>query len=300
MQFDQKGSFDSMKESHDLKVRLFGGLGNQLFQYFAGMYLSSNTGSRLKIDVRWIDSSYSQGESDIRDFRFLKEAAIINTFDSGELNFKLERLKTKISEKSQTAANLFSLYVPNNPGFIEFSNLKPGVELRGYFQTYKYFQNVLENDNVQDWSLKNVSRHYLESRSHLDSAPFIAIHVRGGDYLNKAHIHHKLEKEYYFESLKYLQGELGDIKLLVFSDDVDYARYLLNSDIEFEFINQHGLRASEAMILMSLGKGIITANSTFSYWAAMINAGNQICAPKFWYTNTVANEYLYPQHWKLI
>ena len=289
-----------MKESNDLNVRLFGGLGNQLFQYFAGIDLSLKTGSRLKMDARWIDASYSQSESDIRDFRFFREVAIIDTIKSGEMNFKLERLKTKIAGKSQAAANLFALYVPNNPGFIEFTHFKPGVELRGYFQTYKYFENVNENPNLRDWSLIDESQLYLETRRELDSAPFIAIHVRGGDYLNKTNIYHKLEKEYYFESLKYLRGKVGDITVRVFSDDAEYARNLFDSDTGFEFLNQDGLRASEAMILMSSAKGIITANSTFSYWAAMINGGYHICATKFWYANTAADVNLYPPHWKII
>ena len=83
-------------------------------------------------------------------------------------------------------------------------------------------------------------------------------------------------------------------------DDAEYARSIFSSDIGFEFLNQKGLRASEAMILMSSAKGIITANSTFSYWAAMINAGNHIYAPKFWYTNTEADGNLYPPHWKIV
>ena len=289
-----------MKESNDLKIRLFGGLGNQLFQYFAGIDLSLQTGSRLSIDARWIDASYSQSESDIRDFTFLKDATITNSIESGEVNFKLDRLKTKIARKSQVAADLFGLYVPNNPGFIEHIELKPGVELRGYFQTYRYFENVNRNHNMRDWSLKNESKLSLKTRRELDSAPFIAIHVRGGDYLNKTNVYHKLEKKYYLESLKNLKEKTGDIRVLVFSDDAEYARNLFDSTAGFEFLNPDGLRASEAMILMSSAKGIITANSTFSYWAAMINAGSHICVPKFWYANTEADKNLYPLNWNLI
>jgi len=289
-----------MKNSNDLKVRLFGGLGNQLFQYFAGLDLSLKIGSRLRVDARWIEASYSQDESDIRDFRFLKDTEIITKIESGGMNFILERLKTKIAGKSQAAAKFLALYVPNNPGFIEFIDLEPAVELRGYFQSHRYFENVNKNHNLQDWSLKIESQLFLETRRELDSAPFIAIHVRGGDYLNKTNIYHKLGARYYLESLKYLRGKIGDIKVLVFSDDAEYARNYFDPDAGFEFLNQDGLRASEAMILMSSAKGIITANSTFSYWAAMINAGNHICAPKFWYANTEADENLYPPHWKLI
>lgn len=289
-----------MKESSDLTVRLLGGLGNQLFQYFAGKDLSLKSGCRLKMDARWIEASYSQGESDIRDFRFLKDTEVVNTIDSGEINFKLERVKTKIARKSQAAANLFSLCVPNSPGFIEFIDLRRSVELRGYFQTYRYFENVDNNHNMRDWSLNNESHLFLETRRKLDLAPFIAIHVRGGDYLNKTNIYHRLEKKYYLESLEYLRGKIGNIRVLVFSDDTEYARNLFDSEVGFEFLNQDGLRASEAMILMSSAKGIVTANSTFSYWAAIINAGNHICTPKLWYAKTIVDENLYPPHWKLV
>jgi hypothetical protein len=289
-----------MKEPNDLNVRLFGGLGNQIFQYFAGLDLSLKTGSRLNVDARWIDASYSQDESDVRDFRLLEEAAIITKSEYGEINFRLERLKTKIAGKSQTAAKFFGLNVPNSPGFIEINQLSPGVELRGYFQSYKYFENVNKTFKASDWSLINESQLFLEIKAELDAAPFIAIHVRGGDYLKKTKTYNNLESKYYLESLRDLKRVIGDIKVLVFSDDTEYARSIFNSNAEFEFLNQDGLRASEAMILMSSAKGIIIANSTFSYWAAMINAGNHIYAPKFWYANAEADKDLYPPHWKLI
>ena len=289
-----------MNKSNDLKVRLFGGLGNQLFQYFAGLDLSLKTSSQLKVDARWIEASYSQDESDIRDFRFLKDTPIITEAESGKIHFGLERVKTKIAGKSKAGARFFGLNVPGNPGFIEIDNLKPGVELRGYFQSHKYFENVKKNTEMRNWSLSNESQLFLETKRQLDSAPFMAIHVRGGDYLDKSSIYHKLESKYYLESLRDFREKCGDIKVLVFSDDAAYARSILSSDVGFEFLNQRGLRASEAMILMSSARGIITANSTYSYWAAMINAGNHIYAPKFWYANTDADGNLYPPHWKII
>ena len=289
-----------MKKPIGITVRLFGGLGNQLFQYFAGLDFSLKTSSQLKVDARWIEASYSQDESDIRDFRFLKDTPISTKAESGKIHFRLERVKTKIACKSQVASKFFGLNVPSNPGFIEINDLKPGAELRGYFQSYKYFENIKKNNEIRNWSLNNESQLFLETKRQLDSAPFIAIHVRGGDYLDKSNIYHKLESKYYLESLRDFRKKYGAIKVLVFSDDPEYARNIFSSDASFEILNQDGLRASEAMILMSSAKGIIIANSTFSYWAAMINAGNHIYAPKFWYTNTEADENLYPPHWKLI
>ena len=288
-----------MNNSKKVTVRLFGGLGNQLFQYFAGLDLSIKSGSKLIIDFRWIESTYSQDASDIRDFKFLKDTSIMSQ-EFGKLNFKIERLKTIISRKSQIAAKFFALNTPKSPGFSELSALKPGVELRGYYQSNKYFDTVSRTLGTQDWSLEIESRLFLNFKSQLDAAPFIAVHVRGGDYLKKSNIYHRLDATYYVNSLSRLKSELGDIRVFVFSDDSEYARDILKNVPTLEFLDQEGLRASEAMVLMSLAQGIVIANSTFSYWAAMINAGKLIASPKYWYKDVEVDENLYPPSWIIV
>jgi hypothetical protein len=129
---------------------------------------------------------------------------------------------------------------------------------------------------------------------------FIAIHVRGADYLQNTHIYHQLTQKYYSNSLIEIKSRLKDIKVYVFSDDITFAKNLLKDYSELEFIDQTGLRASEAMTLMSLAKGIVIANSTFSYWAAMMNTKNQVVAPKFWYENRLVDKDLYPPRWTII
>lgn len=289
-----------MRSKNGINVRLFGGLGNQLFQYFAGLDFARKSESSLVIDARWIEASYSQDESDIRDFRFLRNTSITTIRNSRELNFKIERMKTKFANSSRVAAKFLAINSPNNPGFAEFDDLKTDIELRGYYQSYKHFENVSRKFGGIDWSLVTESSLFLELKNMLNKTPFIALHIRGGDYLKSTNIYHKLDAKYYSDSLKELKDELKNMTIYVFSDDISYARKILKDFPELEFLDQEGLRASEAMVLMSLAKGIITANSTFSYWAAMINAGNHIYAPKFWYANTEADEYLYPPHWKII
>ena len=289
-----------MNNSKQVTVRLFGGLGNQLFQYFAGLDLSLKTSSQLKVDARWIEASYSQDESDIRDFRFLKDTPIITKSDSGEIDFRLERLKTKIAGKSQAGTKFFGLNVPNNPGFIEINYLNPGVELRGYYQSYKYFDTVYRTLGKQDWSLEIESRLFLNFKNQLDAAPFIAVHVRGGDYLKKTNIYHKLDATYYANALTRLKSELGEIRIFVFSDDTEYAKDILKNVPNLEFLDQEGMRASEAMILMSLAQGIVIANSTFSFWSAMINTGKLIVAPKYWFKDTEVDMNLYPPSWIIL
>jgi hypothetical protein len=288
-----------MKKPIGITVRLFGGLGNQLFQYVAGLDSSIKAGLPLKFDFSWINASYSQSISDISDFNFFSEANNRFKHESSIPKFKTERLKTKLASKSATAAKFFSLHSPTEPGFINLDGLKQGIKLRGYYQSYLYYDSLRKNSGPLDWSLKKASINFENAKRELEAKPFIALHVRGGDYLKKTNIYHKLEKAYYKEALKELKSTLGDIRVCVFSDDTQYAKKLFYGEPELEFFSQENLRASEAMLLMSSAQGIIIGNSTFSYWAAMINAGDYIYAPRFWFTNTEADKCLYPPGWNI-
>jgi hypothetical protein len=286
-----------MKNLDGISVRLFGGLGNQLFQYFAGLDASLKMGSKLTVDMRWIDASYSQSESDIRDFEFSSSLNLISGNESSKLNFTIERLKTIIARSSRIASDFLALNSPTHAGYIDLTKIEVGVELRGYYQAYKYFESVSRVIDMKNWSLKSESNIFLKMKLKLESQPFIAIHVRGGDYLKKGSINHILHKEYYEEGLKKLKVPLGEIKVYVFSDEIDYAKNMLKDLPGLLYLNQKGLRASEAMLLMSLAKGMIIANSTFSYWAAVINTSGSIIAPKYWYTDSEVDKELYPKKW---
>ena len=58
-------------------------------------------------------------------------------------------------------------------------------------------------------------------------------------------------------------------KIYVFSDDVDYAKRLLEKYTCVEFII--GKKDYEDMYLMSMCLNNIITNSTFSFWAAFLN-----------------------------
>ncbi len=286
--------------SNQTTIRLFGGLGNQLFQYFAGLDLSIRSESNLIVDCRWIESNYAQDKSDIRDFQFLKSAETKTIQNFGQPNFILERIKTRIAKEFNAVGYFFKINVPNNTGYFDLKNIKKGMELRGYYQSYKYFDNVSGNSGTTEWSLETESNYFLSLKNKLNTEMFIALHVRGADYLRNANIYHQLTQKYYSDSLKAINSKLKDIKIYVFSDDIAFAKNVLKDCSELEFVDQKGLRASEAMTLMSLAKAIVIANSTFSYWAAMMNTENQVIAPKFWYTNKLVDKDLYPPRWTIV
>jgi len=281
-------------------VRLFGGLGNQLFQYFAGLTAAESNKLNLEVDFRWMDKAKFHNKSDIRDFKFTSNVkGSVNNKDS-KYDFFSDRIITKLSQKSKPIANYFHLNVPAHPGYIDLTKVKPGFELRGYYQTFRYYEDVVRNFGIPDWNLKFESRQFKEIKQQFKLGKFIAAHVRGGDYLKKQNIYHRLDSVYYSNSLQYLQNSLGSLPVVVFTDDFNYCKKLLKDFKKIEIIEHKDLRASEVMVLMSLAHGIVISNSTFSYWAAMINQGQNIIAPSNWYKTKTVDTYMYPLKWKLI
>ncbi len=289
-----------MTKTKAVNVRLFGGLGNQFFQYFAGLELSNNSQLPLFLDFRWIESGYSHQGSDLRDFRFTKNFISHDKSTSLPLNFKAERLKTKLASKSRIMGEIFSINNPANPGFVELKPRQSGIELRGYYQSYKYYEKNLNSLGVHDFSLANESSVFQARKNELIKTPFIAVHVRGGDYLKKTNLYHKLDSNYYIEALAIFQSLYGKLNVCVFTDDIEYAKELLKEVKDVTYVNEVGLRASDSLVLMSLSEGLVIANSTFSYWSAILKTGKSIIAPKFWYANKYVDKNLYPSNWHII
>jgi hypothetical protein len=59
-----------------------------------------------------------------------------------------------------------------------------------------------------------------------------------------------------------------------------------------------GTDATESLVLMSFGKAIITANSSFSWWAAVSgNRTKKVIAPIPWFKNLDEPKDLIPGNW---
>ena len=130
---------------------------------------------------------------------------------------------------------------------------------------------------------------------------FIAVHVRGGDYLQKNSDYRELPSDYYRSALNSLGNEVGNLPKWVFTDDQSHAKKVLASIPNLNFIENKSLTAAESMILMSKAEGIVGANSTFSYWSSVISAkDSSIIFPKNWIKSKSQSEDFFPIGWQLI
>jgi len=119
---------------------------------------------------------------------------------------------------------------------------------------------------------------------------YVSIHVRRGDYVNNPFYYDLTETDYYQRAMLEFPNE----KFMVYSDNIEWCK---KQDM-FKNCNFSGGNELEDLNSIAGSKGVIMANSSFSWWGAFLNKG-KIIAPKLWYRDGVERTKLLNQ-WKQI
>jgi hypothetical protein len=281
------------KQNNEITVKLVGGLGNQLFGYFAGLDVAVHRNLELRIDISDIKNKLTVHNSSIESFSLhgsLFSRPIKNKF--------VLRLRNRIHKilRKQIASNYFSNLIGYDPNIYDVPR---GVTLNGYFQTHIHYRNV--SKLIKEISLVNPSGWYLKKLDYINNNKVLAIHVRRGDYEKYANDYGLLSSNYYKAALELMRNYYNFSEIWVFSDDIDKARKLLQDIVgeNVEWVDPTEIPDdAEALMLMSRAKSLIIANSTFSWWAAIFNSNNGcIIAPEKWYRNMEDPNDLIPPEW---
>jgi hypothetical protein len=257
-------------------AEIFGGLGNQLFQYAAGYSLACRTGGQLLL--------YPQPGS---TRPFVLDRLALDIVPAPK-RFH-ERAIARLSR--ETGMPVPGVYRPRNfhlePRFLD---LKPPVRLIGYFQSERFFADVA--DEVR--GLFRLRQGFSPAAQRIAAAIAaaelpVSIHVRRGDYANPgAAVYHPiLPAEYYRRATLLLSRLLGaEPHYFIFSDEPDAAAETLGFLSERTVAIGDPLRPEEEVFLMAQCRHHIIANSTFSWWGAWLNPNpaKTIIAPRQWFT----------------
>lgn len=264
--------------SRSIVLRLAGGLGNQLFQYSAFKQLCL------------INSNYSKYifTKHLKNYNMKREFMLQEIIDEDEIiDFKLPFyyelvLKFRINKLS----SFFKWSINKNNFNKRLKNNLLVVD--------DYYQNVsLINDGIlmvikklQKLTYENTKVNSLYSEINSKHENLICLHFRAGDYLLDENNFFIQTYDYYKDCMKELN--LLNPTLVVFGDT-----YLLN---KFQFnkliiSDKFKLDDWEEFMLMSKFNRIIISNSTYSFWASIINFKNKsIFAPKKWSKNIISND----------
>jgi hypothetical protein len=283
-----------------ITTKVVGGIGNQLFCYFAGYYLANKLGYRLKVDVSDIRKKRSVHDVSI-EVLDLPGAFFETTSTSAQLFLNRIRNKTnRIIPKLRISRNSF---VSKEIGFDPLlDKITSPSTIQGYFQSYLYFSSYPRNG--QGVKLKNPSSWYIQMEKNVANQEFTSLHVRRGDYRNHSETFGLLSVNYYEQAIRLLsqRGELHT--LLIFSDDIQAAREMLKFVAPADSVWINPPKESnpvESLLLMSKAKSSIIANSTYSWWGAALNFEKGIViAPKKWFRSMPDPQDLYPPEWHTI
>jgi hypothetical protein len=290
-------------------TRLNGGLGNQMFQYSLGRNLSLKCHSDLYFDISLLEKNPPNITPRNYELNIFNIKAYIASSDLlKRVPFLRKDAVCLGIRKRFTGEPVFQYVKEKDPNFHdEILSLSDNVYLDGYWQSEKYFSEIVDIIR-KEFSFVNppsaINQELLEKIVGCNS---VSVHIRRGDYVSNPknmEIHGVLEIDYYMQALKLIRKNVKDLHVFVFSDDLSWVRNNLKTDFPLHFIGHNGAEKDyEDLRLMSNCKHHIIANSSFSWWGAWLckNSDKIIYAPKKWFkTPDFDARNLIPDSWFVI
>lgn len=281
-------------------VRLYGGLGNQLFQYATARRLAHNIGTELALDIGDLGKNVTNITT--RNYELWRYPVHARLLSSKEV--KLAKLYTNKILKRLPLPRPWLLYKEKHFQFdskvFEFMN---DVYLDGHWQCPKYFdciQNMLRTELTPILPMGSVDETIADAIKDSNS---VSIHVRRGDYVTlqcAAQTHGTCSLDYYREAIELMIERVDSPKFFIFSDDPDWTRENLYINAPTEYVNHNGAdSAFQDLKLMSLCQHQIIANSSFSWWGAWLNSNHNkiVVAPKIWFLDARDTSGITPESW---
>lgn len=304
---DHYGSFPQLICVIMKIVKFMGGLGNQMFQHAFLVALRESCKEPIYIDLS--------------DYERYKQH---NGYELGRIfEIKNPIARTKdIWKYTCLFRNKFLYYIYTKLSILRPSDIKerhsylyhPEIISKhkdgyydGFWQCYLYFHKYRELI-AKEFTFPAFSESKnIEAAAEInnDQKP-VCIHVRRGDYLKTDMYKGICELDYYKDSIEYVKKALGEgVSFYIFSNDIEWCTqniFPLTGSSKTTFVSWNvGKKSYRDLQLMTLFRGCIVANSSFSWWAAYLNNREDklIVAPKKWVNSPIEYKMQLPD-WILI
>lgn len=278
-------------------VKLWGGLGNQMFQYAFGIYLSKKYGCNVSFYPHFgISASECSINVVVKNITFLseEEQRSMSCYYKNLLHYRIER------KMAQKIPFLYTkLYVERKLCYHE--NLPEKSKLfDGYWQSYKYLKDI-DAEIRNSFSFVNIVDPF--KIYEIQNSDSVFIHIRRGDYMNAKNqiLFEECKVDYYVKAIHMVRSLVDNPKFFIFSNDINWVKSNFKI-FEMSVVFVENETSVADFVCMQACKHAIIANSTFSWWAAWLinNKSKRIIAPLNWYRNKKMNETtsdLIPEDW---
>ncbi len=260
-------------------VKLWGGIGNQLFQYVFGQYVRY----RYQQVVVYDDNSYIS--TDKLRKRELDGLNVDISYDNHCAFSKYAGMKGRLM-RYLYQLNPWHTFVGLSEKIPENFDAKKEYYLQAYWQDVKYYDWLKTNYNF-DLKIKEFPRQLSELKSEiLANANSVSIHVRRGDYFKPqfVNLYGLCTEKYYEQAISMIIKEIQDAHFYLFSDDLEWSKSHIDLKENVTYIPNYDICQFAYIELMSLCHHHIISNSSFSWWGAVLNERSDsiVISPNKW------------------
>ena len=259
--------------------RLIGGLGNQLFTLSAAYVVQQNQTTPTSILL----PPSQENIHSVRDY-----FQLFNKFPNvSRVDIPQEFIKGPFEFMIFAKQNNVNFFSPQKKSYDSWdpSQAQTPCFMEGYFQFYPALEpHIAQIREIIISGLPQI----------LPSLTTVFIHVRRGDYVEKSDYHYLQDDLYYENALQHFNTQAT--RFLIFSDDIVYCktRDVFNKLPNKEFIDNPN--EIEVLAQMTSCKGgAICANSTFSWWGAILASPAKVIVPSRWGKDQP--QFLIPDNW---
>ena len=228
-----------------ITIKLQGGLGNQLFQWAAGLHLTEVHGIKVRYDTVWFDTT---GPRDTP--RDLEIASLIE------------------GQRSRAPGFVKAyLWNPRWPWYVSEQE-RGDLDYVQRGRLIGYFQDARIVNAVRQAAADRLREQGFVARATHEAT--IGLHIRLGDYFHdpRTRAHHGLLSPGYFASAVKLLEPPPSAEIVVFTDDVEVFDREYSQVLELPWRHSSSVTGREALLEMSGLESLVISNSSLSWWAA--------------------------------
>jgi hypothetical protein len=298
-----------ISRNRSVSADLMGGIGNQLFIYFAGRYLAAKCNSNLvlRTDLIAKTNQFHPGLA-------ISALGLQGTFSSEKLILTDTAIRganfihRKIKLLSWIHNRNDFYFLSDEVGYdTRFENLRSPRHIHGYFQTWRFAQHFLAEfrRTMDDYVPKSLPGLLLLQESKIKLP--VVIHIRLGDYTNEINKNFGvMGNKYYEDAVKFIVNSkhFSNQEFWVYSDDIIEAKRLYSKTLPpiAKWVDETNLISDlDVFAAMRNASSHIIGNSSFSWWAAYSSSDSKLTiAPSKWFMNMQDPIDLLPQDWNKI
>ena len=266
-----------------VSVYLRGGLGNQLFQYAAGLYFAQKQGFALEVRTDLLPKNedhiggVSRWPMQLDSFSMSGEVFSKSNQPNSRTNVlaKVMQVQRVLGDIVPTVLHSIGIIASERSGMPNSANLNKVSVLNSYCLAREPAEHLGEQLRSQIKRVRGPSLEYRQLRLQSESERPIILHVRLGDYLQLSNVYGSTDFNLLAKTVNQIKV-LSPAPVWVLTDSPDRINKEFVSNLEaVKIVGPETLsRPIEILNLLSSGSHIVCANSTLSWWAAFL------CGPR--------------------